>query len=241
MLRTSWDDPDAIFVGIKAGQNRNGRGHAHLDLGSFILEAGGTRWAIDLGRDDYNLPEYFGKLRFTYYRTRTESHNTVLIQDQNQDLLAEAPIVAHRFQPDLAFVRLDLSQAYPGKVRRFERGIALYKRTHVIVQDEITADSPVEALWGMLTDAEISSSGQLRKGDWVVSTRILKPAGARFDAVSTQVPNTRKLVVRLPNKITGLRLVVALTPHPAARPAPALDWKDRPLKRWQPSPGAPLR
>jgi hypothetical protein len=241
MLRTSWDDPDAIFVGIKAGQNRNGRGHAHLDLGSFILEAGGTRWAIDLGREDYNLPEYFGRLRFTYYRTRTESHNTVLIQDQNQDLLAEAPIVAHRFQPDLAFVRLDLSQAYPGKVRRFERGIALYKRTHVIVQDEITADSPVEALWGMLTDSEISSSGQLRKGDWVVSTRILKPAGARFDAVSTQVPNTRKLVVRLPNKITGLRLVVALTPHPAARPAPALDWKDRPLKRWQPSPGAPLR
>jgi len=241
MLRTSWDAPDAIFVGIKAGQNRNGRGHAHLDLGSFILEAGGTRWAIDLGRDDYNLPEYFGKLRFTYYRTRTESHNTVLIQDQNQDPLAEAPIVAHRFQPDLAFVRLDLSQAYPGKVRRFERGIALYKRTHVIVQDEITADSQVEALWGMVTDAEISPSGQLRKGDWVVSTRILKPAGARFDAVSTQVPNTRKLVVRLPNKITGLRLVVVLTPHPAARPAPALDWKDRPLKRWQPSPGAPLR
>ena len=27
--------------------------HAHLDLGSFIFEAGGVRWAIDLGPDDY--------------------------------------------------------------------------------------------------------------------------------------------------------------------------------------------
>jgi hypothetical protein len=57
MLRTSWEDPEAIFVGIKAGQDRNGRGHTHLGLGSFILEAGGARWALDLGRDDYNLPE----------------------------------------------------------------------------------------------------------------------------------------------------------------------------------------
>lgn len=66
----------------------------------------------------------------------------------------------------------------------------------------------------------------------MVSTRILTPAGARFETVPTPVPNTRKLVVRLPKKITDLRLVVALTPHPAARPAPPLDWKDRPLKRW---------
>jgi len=242
MLRTSWDDPTALFVGVKAGGNRGGRGHAHLDLGSFVLDAGQTRWALDLGRDDYDLPNYFGALRWTYYRTKTESHNTVLIDGQDQDPAAEASIVAHRFQPDLAFVRIDLSGVYPGKLRRFHRGIALYKRQHVIIQDEITAPRPVEALWGMLTDAEVSVSGrtaELRKGNWILSARILAPAGATFDTVSTHAPppqtpnpNTRKLVVRLPDKITNLRLIVSLTPHPNTQPPPPPSWRPRSLNHW---------
>jgi len=242
MLRSSWDDRAAIFAGIKGGQNRDGRGHAHLDLGSFVLDAGGLRWALDLGKEDYSVPDYFGKLRFTYYRTKTESHNTVLIDNQDQDRLAESPIVAHRFQPDLAFVRVDLSKAYPDKLRHFERGVCLYQRKHVIVQDEIAAHVPVEALWGMVTDAEVSALGQeakLRKGDWVLRAIILAPAGAQFDTVATQVPppqtpsrNTRKLVVRLPDKISDLRLVVAFTPHPARQAPPRINWKDRSLKEW---------
>jgi len=242
MFRSSWEDPNAIFVGVKGGQNRGGRGHAHLDLGSFVLDAGGTRWALDLGRENYNVPEYFGKLRFTYYRTRTESHNTVLIDNENQDPTAEAPISGHAFRPEFAFARVDLSKVYPGKLERFERGVALYRRRHVIVQDEITAHRSVEALWGMVTDAEVTTVGRratLRKGEWALSAGILSPAGARFDTVATTVPppqtpntGTRKLVVRLPDKTTELRLVVALTPHRLGQAPPAPDWTDRPLARW---------
>lgn len=241
-LRTSWRDPAAVFVGVKGGQNRDGRGHAHLDLGSFVLDAGGLRWALDLGREDYSVPEYFGKLRFTYYRTKTESHNTILIDSEDQDRLAEAPIIGHRFQPDLAFVRIDLSKTYPGKLKHSERGVGLYQRKHVIVQDEITANCPVEALWGMVTDAEVSTAGQraeLRKGDWVLRATILAPASARFDTVSSEAPppqtpnrNVRKLVVRLPDKTANLRLVVALTPYPARQPPPRIDWSMRSLSEW---------
>jgi len=82
------------------------------------MDAGGAQWAIDLGRNAYNVPDYFGKLRFTYYRTRTESHNTILLDRSDQDTMAEAPIVEHRFKPELAFTRVDLSAAYPGKTKR---------------------------------------------------------------------------------------------------------------------------
>ena len=51
-------NPQALFVGFKAGDNK--ANHSHLDLGSFVFDAAGVRWAMDLGADDYNLPGYFG-------------------------------------------------------------------------------------------------------------------------------------------------------------------------------------
>ena len=37
--RSSWDDPNAVFLAVKGGDNKVP--HAHLDLGSFVLDAGG--------------------------------------------------------------------------------------------------------------------------------------------------------------------------------------------------------
>jgi hypothetical protein len=45
VLRSGWDDPRATFVGIKAG--RADDSHAHMDIGSFMLESDGARWAVD--------------------------------------------------------------------------------------------------------------------------------------------------------------------------------------------------
>ena len=101
-MRSAWEDPNAIFIGVKGGDNKIN--HSHLDLGTFVLDAGGVRWALDLGPDDYNLPGYFGPKRWTYYRMRTESHNTVTIDDENQDTHAEAPISNHLFSLDLSWL-----------------------------------------------------------------------------------------------------------------------------------------
>lgn len=239
-LRSSWEDPDAIFVGVKAGDLKVG--HSQLDLGTFVLDAGRVRWALELGGDDYNLPGYFGKERWNYYRNRTESHNTLLIDAENQNPKAEAAIVAHRFEPTLASVVMDLTQAYASKLRRQRRGVALVHRSHVVVQDEIEAAQPVEVQWGMVTDAEIELKGaqaELRKAGWKLSVRILRPAEAAFDVVSTtppppQNPNrgTRKLVARLPARVSALRLVIALTPHRVDEKPPELAWPDRPLDSW---------
>jgi len=240
LFRSSWDDPDALFVGVKAGDLKVG--HSQLDLGSFVLDFGRQRWAIDLGSDDYNMPGYFGKERWNYYRLRTESHNTLLVDGQNQDPKAEARVIAHRFRPELAWVIMDLSKAYPGKLSRQWRGMALVDRKHLVIQDELEALQPVEALWGMVTDAEVrlaGASAELSKPGWRLTARVLRPAEAVFDVASTSAPppqnpnaGTRKLVVRLPGKVSDLRLVVALTPHRQAEPAPVLSWKERALKDW---------
>ena len=77
VLRSEWENPKALFVGFKAGDNK--ANHSHLDLGSFVFDAAGARWAMDLGADDYNLPGYFGGQRWNYYRLRAEGHNTLVI------------------------------------------------------------------------------------------------------------------------------------------------------------------
>jgi len=75
-FRSAWNDRQAVYVAVKSGDNR--ANHSHLDLGSFVLDALGERWAVELGGDDYNLPGYFGKKRWEYYRLRTEGQNTLV-------------------------------------------------------------------------------------------------------------------------------------------------------------------
>ena len=86
VFRSAWNDPNALFVGIKGGFNQVG--HGHLDLGNFELNALGIRWIKDFGRDNYNLPGYWdrkkGGRRWTYYRMGSLSHNVPIINNQNQ-------------------------------------------------------------------------------------------------------------------------------------------------------------
>jgi len=79
VFRSAWDDPQALFVGLKAGYNQVN--HGHLDLGSFELDALGVRWVRDLGSDNYNLPGYWdGKrgipkaIASRYWTARTRTH-----------------------------------------------------------------------------------------------------------------------------------------------------------------------
>jgi hypothetical protein len=229
-FRSNWEDPDALFLATAARDNK--APHAHLDLGNFIFEAGGVRWAIDLGPDEYGPGT---KPHFSYYRTRTEAHNTLTINGENQDASAEGRITRHEFTPDLAWVQFDLAHAYPGKVKTMQRRIGLAQRQAVLVQESVRADQPVEAVWGMITEAEVVLNGQraeLHKDNWIVAAEILTPRHALFDVESThsqppQNPNTgtRKLIVRLGEKVTDLELNIVLTPYKAGQPKPRIGVK----------------
>jgi hypothetical protein len=209
-LRSDWEDPKALWIAVKGGDNK--ANHSHLDLGSFVMEKNGVRWAVDLGSDDYNMPAYFGAQRWTYYRLRTESHNTVLIDGANQDPKAAAPLQ----MKDGAAV-IDLSRANPGKVTTHTRTTRIDGGA-AIVRDEIVAPQPVEALWGMVTEAEIALDGRratLRQGGATLTAEIASPADGVFAVVSTQQQppqntnlGTKKLIVRLSRKVTEARIEV---------------------------------
>jgi hypothetical protein len=234
VFRSAWQDPDAVFVGLRAGSN--GSSHNNLDLGDFVLEAQGKRWAVELGRDDLALPGYFGTERTSYYRVRTEGQNTLTVDGQNQPKGAVAPFVAFQSQPQRAFAIADLAPAYP-RARSVRRGVALLDRERVLVQDEIESDRPLDVAWGMHTPARIDVGGRsatLTLDGATLRAQILSPADARFEAVTPVVAppqkpigGVRKLVVHLA-KVRRARLVVLLDPSASPRPAPPVE----PLARW---------
>jgi hypothetical protein len=230
MLRGSWTDTSATYVGIKAGAN-NSCPHAHYDLGSFVIDADQVRWAIDLGPDDYNLPGYFEASRSLYYRTSTVGHNTLVIGGKSQPAAASAPIIRSTFSPTLATVTVDLSEAYPACARVL-RGVALVDGRHVVVVDEITPNQPVAGLvWQMHSRAEIEVKRDLAimsQSTGVSDTprvafflQIREPVGRSF-AVSDATPGepfgqnpnagVRKLILAFDEIKQPLRLMVVSSP-----------------------------
>jgi hypothetical protein len=155
-FRESWAS-GSPFVGVKGGDNSVN--HSHLDLGSFVFDALGTRWACDLGGDDYGLDGYFGEGRWQYYRLRTEGHNTLLIDPDgtpNQPPEATASIVDHGSGPGTAYAVVDLSAAYPEVASSVRRGVALLDdRSSLLVRDEVRTAEPVDLWWFMHTEASI--------------------------------------------------------------------------------------
>jgi hypothetical protein len=228
-FRGAWEDPNATYVAVKGGDNKVP--HTHLDLGHFVLDAGGVRWAVDLGPEDpapAPASAMAGRPKPVALRGRTDLHNTITVDGENQDPRAEAHIVHQDFGPDLSWVQIDLSKAYP-KLRLWTRKIGLAKRQAVLIEDNLRADQPVEAIWAMMTDADISTAGQsatLHKTGWNLAAEIISPRHALFEAAPPRPgasPNVRQLVVRLSDKVTELDLIVALTPYRDGQPRPKVS------------------
>jgi hypothetical protein len=190
-MRSAWSDPDATYIAFKGGDAR--ASHGHLDLGSFVMEAFGERWAIELGADSYGLPGYFGKQRWSYYRLGTEGQNTLTADDQNEDLDAVAPLTAFHAPPGGSFAVVDLKDAYKRTLAGWRRGMALLDANRVLLQDEVQPKAPANVTWNFHTRAtvEIAASGSqavLSQGNAKLKVTILSPAGAKFAAKGANPP-----------------------------------------------------
>jgi hypothetical protein len=188
-LRTQSSSGDSDGGACSAGGNAKAS-HGHLDLGSFVLDAEGQRWALDLGPDSYGLPAYFGSRRWDYYRLRTESRNTLTVNGQNQETGANAPIATTHSGDHSRYAIVDLDTAYSQKLLSWKRGIRLDDAHGLLVQDEVTPKLPVDLCWNFHTAASItiSSDGQtalLRLNSQSLRASIQSPSAGRFEIADT--------------------------------------------------------
>ena len=225
-FRSAWNDPEALYVGFKGGDNK--ANHSHLDLGSFVFDALGQRWVSDLSGDEYTLPGYWetrGR-RWGYYRLGTSGHNTLRINGQNQDPQAEAPLTHFSSDESGGAATADLTSAYaPAGAQQVTRTVELSGGRRVLrVIDEVQLAQPGEVEWRMHTPAEVS----LSDGDRVavlyqdgqrMSVTLVEPEDAVFTVESayTEPPQrplegVSRLMVRL-LETEQARIVVRMMPR----------------------------
>jgi hypothetical protein len=225
-MRSAWDDPNALFTGIKAGYNQVN--HGHLDLGNFELDALGVRWARDLGSDNYNLPGYWemnrGGQRWSYYRLNSASHNVPMLGGESQDPLAKSSFTKTELNGARPVAVVNVTEAYKDFARSAARGIAMIEgRRAVLVQDEFEMKKPCEVAWGMTTDAEIDvkqgTVAVLKLKSRELTARLLSPRNAAFTVESAEQPppqekNTgvHRLMVKLPQASGAVCVAVLLSP-----------------------------
>lgn len=166
LMRSAWLDKNATFAGIKAGYNYTN--HGDLDVGTFVFDSMGERWAEELGPGSYDAPDYFVNLpaggRWKNYCKRAEGQNTLVINPDmtvdDQYALAECDFDYFNETLNGGECRVDMTDAYRmNGARDVSRTFELYNnRTSLIITDKINCVIPSEIYWFMHTKADISVS-----------------------------------------------------------------------------------
>ncbi|KAK2056644.1 hypothetical protein LY76DRAFT_517984 [Colletotrichum caudatum] len=259
-MRSSWTNPEGLFVGMKAGRMIGHSSHGNLDAGDFVFDAMGERWAGELCQDDYLAEGYFSSeaqdsKRWDYYRCRTEGQNTMVLNGENQIADAEPwtlfetteTLLALHHLESTAYWFADMTSAYNGTT--LQRGLRmLNERKQVLIQDEI-GTTPFGCQWRMHTNASISYAKDQRTAHLKLNNKILdvvlqSPVNATFRTLKpisqgssrstvnvTDMPNTGVSVLAIEVPPGNSTVAVILSPRWRE------DWKFQlskhvPLKEW---------
>ena len=247
-LRSGWDK-DATFVGFKGGSP--GTNHAHMDVGSFVLDMQGVRWAVDLGGQGYHGLESRGidlwnrrqeSERWTVFRLNNFGHGTLVVNDQLQRVNGKAPITAYSGDAEAGYAIVDMTSVYDGQVAQARRGIRMLGKS-VLIQDEVKSlDRDASVRWAMITHAQVkldsARQATLTQDGKTLSLHLLAPESAALKVWDIEKPprdydaknaNTRMIgfTVKLPPN-TESRFGVLLEAPDGAREHSVL----KPLCKW---------
>lgn len=250
LMRSSWTNPRALYIGLKGGSPS--LNHGHMDVGSFVMEADGVRWASDFGMQGYESLESKGidlwnmkqnSPRWQVLRYNNLHHNTLSVNNELQRVDGTAPIVSYADNPLYRNAVLDISSVYKDQLAKAYRGVALAENSYVVIRDELESTaSKTVVRWAMLTAADVKITGKnealLSKDGKKLILRVTEPASVTLKTWSTapntsyDAPNPGTIMVgfetTLPAKSTRV-LTVLLIPEASEKKA---GKKIKPLAQW---------
>lgn len=235
-FRSAWGDSSALFAGIKGGYNDST--HGNMDSGTFVIDAIGERWAVELGADEYNQSNYFtkeGALRYYLYFCSTQGQNVLAlnpISELGQEQYGFTKITDFVSKQKGGYTIIDMSTAYGNKVASAYRGLKVdHDRTQIVVQDELQLKNETDVWWFMHTKAsvEIAPNGKYailtQKGKKMYVALDTNVKGAKFtvsaaeplegSSIKPGVYSTaayRRLQIELPDAKGAVKLAVRFIP-----------------------------
>jgi hypothetical protein len=242
--RSGWEKAD-YFIAVKGGDNSDHT--AQLDIGSFVLEAGGQRWGIELGVDSERAtglevkPGGDRTKRFELYLENTLGQNTLVI-DGNQDLEAKAKVLVGASSLEKGLAVVDMTDAYGKAAKDVHRGALVVRGTkpYAVIQDDLVIKTTQTITWSMHTKAEIAADGAkatLTQGGKTLIATIVSPAGATFSSGTPPEPSNAQSRDLVKEKVNILKVALAdakgpqslcitfaLDEAPAHTPTPVATW-----------------
>ncbi|MBQ4110627.1 MAG: heparinase II/III family protein [Clostridia bacterium] len=150
---------DDIYFGYLYGPKLR-LSHDHYDHGSFVYETKGARWALDLGRDNYDMENY----NTAAYRRRAEGHNVYVINpDEGPGQIKDTykTYLVNRKNDEKGYRSVaDLTASYSDWATKARRGYKLDKALKTLtVRDEISFKQNSDFYWFMHTEATVQIEG----------------------------------------------------------------------------------
>lgn len=162
-MRSAWEKPGAVFLGVKAGSPAVN--HAHMDVGSFVMDALGERWAMDFGMQDYNSLESKGvdlwnraqdSQRWRVFRLNNFAHNVISFDGQLTNAKGYARIDGATGEVPNMMATTNLSELYQDQAKAVRRGLGIIGQRYVVVRDEVESGQKETLMrWNMLTPAQV--------------------------------------------------------------------------------------
>jgi len=216
VFRSSWTDPDALYLACKGGSAD--LSHAHMDAGSFVLEASGVRWAVDLGHQSYYDLESKGihlwdndqdGNRWDVFRLNNRSHNTLTINDK----LHRVNGVAEFTHFDRTGAELDLSDVFRGQAEKVRRRFEVSGR-NASITDHLQGLKPgAKVRWTMATRADVVIDGKratLRQDGKRLHLSLAPHSNGQLKVIPAEPPDDG---FNAPNPGTSLLIVDTLAPE----------------------------
>lgn len=190
LIRSDWECGKGCYLGIKGGKANES--HGHMDVGSFVFETIGVRWAQDIGMQEYNSLEQKGVnlwdssqkgQRWDIFRYNNFIHNTLTVNGEKH--VADAFVSINKIidRKTQLGAELDLSSLFAGNVKKVIRKIVLHNESYLVVADEIrTGKLDANVNWTIFTTAfpKIIDGRniELQKGGKRLCVRIKSPLTA---------------------------------------------------------------
>jgi len=136
VMRDGWGDDATVFA-LRSGY----RGpHGQLDANSFLLQAYGERFIVDLGRGPYHKDYFDRTKRWDDYHNATLGHNTILIDGQNQTPGDDGGrLVRAEDRGEYGYALADATTTYAGAQKVLRHVVFLKPRTFVVLDEIVTA------------------------------------------------------------------------------------------------------
>ena len=233
LLRNEYLSESGTFAGIKGGYNFIN--HGDLDIGTFVFDSMGVRWAEELGPGPYDAPGYFLNTpaggRWKNYSKRAEGQNTLVINPgltlDDQYVLAESDFIHFEPRDSGGFCTLDMTDAYRmNGATKVERSFELYDSHSALkITDNVKCLIRSDIYWFMHTKAEIDISEDGKTAILTIGDKQIKATShsdGTFSVMKAErlsgewewdekYPDIQKLTVKL-EKVRKAEIVITLEP-----------------------------